>query len=130
MEVNILLTKLQLNNLKKGKHINVSQKQLQGLNEKAIYNHSMNLSLAQKKKLDAGKAVRLGGSSIQGGNLWDDVKKTGNTIVSGLKVGGNEIASLSNQLSKTAKKQDWGGKIESIKSVVPKSTVETAMTLA
>jgi len=114
----------------KGKPFVMSASQLQG-NPKKGKQHEIEVSDDEYQRLSVA-CKKNKGCKISGGSILNDIKsgltKAGNTITGGIKVGGKELSSNLKSLSKTAKKQDWGGKIEALKKVVPKSVVEAGLT--
>lgn len=54
----------------------------------------------------------------------------GNTVTSGIKVGSKQLTKMSKDVKMYALKNDFGGKIEAIKKVIPQSVVEASMSTA
>lgn len=135
MSVNFHLTARQKANLAKNKPVQLSHQQLTGQKADAI--HQMSLPMTKKgftkmeKAIKQGKGFRINPAEHLGGDIFSSIGKS-------LKKGANDVGDTLSKTTKTASKglaefanlvdeNDVGGKIEQIKSAVPKSTLKSIM---
>ena len=140
--MHIQLTSAQLNSLRKGKKVNYNpSKTPKGKTHDIELDDKLGKKVASHAK--RGKAIQISGGDIIG-DFTKSVKKTANDIGDGVKSltkkatnakNYKKVSKLSSNLIKnaeaglkvlstTAKEQDWGGKVEMVKKVVPKSIVK------
>lgn len=135
MSVNIQLTTRQKSNMMKGKPIQLSHQQLMG--EKADAVHTMSIPLTKKgmtrmnRAMKTGKGFRINPKEHLGGDIFSDigksVKKGATQVGDALKNTGKSVSSGLTEFANIVDENDIGGKIESVKSVVPKSTFKNIL---
>ena len=135
MSVNFQLTTRQKSNLMKNKPIQLSHQQLRGEKSDAV--HTMSLPITKKgmtrmnKAIKEGKGFRINPRVHIGGDIFSDigksVKKGVNDVGNSLKNTSKSVSSGVSEFANIVDENDVGGKIESVKSVVPKSTFKSIL---
>lgn len=135
MSVDIQLTTRQRSNLMKNKPVQLSHQQLKG--ERADAVHTMTLPLTKKgmtrmnRAMKTSKGFRINPKEHLGGDIFSDigksVKKGVSDVGNSLKNTGKSVSSGLEEFANIVDENDVGGKIESVKSVVPKSTFKSIL---
>lgn len=123
-QVKFKLTAKQRNNFRNGGAVQLSHAQLNNQSRTANHDVDVHLNLAGRKKLEHAmrnnKGFRLNSEHHEGGNIFNDIKKTANKAVKTVK-------STYKTVNKAALKSDIGSAIQGVKNAIPKEVVSSTM---